>query len=84
MHDAKLTAHTHTHLHKMLHPLVVAALEAAGSYHMHEYIWRSQKIIVAQVACCPIYELCTEADRRPGTSRMMRWWDQDVVQESEE
>ena len=83
MHDAKLTAYTHTHLHEMLHPLVVAALEAAGLYPIQEYIRRRQANIAEQVACRPIYELCIETDRRPGTSLLMRWWDQDVVQESQ-
>ena len=32
----------------------------------------------------PICEIFTKAEQRPGTSWMMRWWNQDVVQDSEE
>ena len=38
----------------------------------------------AQVEFWPIYKLCTKAEQRPGTNRMMRWRDQDGVHESEE
>ena len=57
-------------------PPVVATLEAAVLYPVQEYISRHQAKISAQVAFCPIYKLCTEVDWRPGTSRMIIWWDQ--------
>ena len=63
---------------------VAAELEAAGLYPIHGYIWIKKATIAAQVACWTIYELCNKAERRPRMSRMMIWWDQDVVQESEE
>ena len=63
---------------------VVAALEAVGLYPVQEYILIRQVLIVAQVACWHIYELCTKAEQRPRKSRMIRWWDQDMVQESNE
>ena len=66
------------------YPPVVAALEAAGLYTIQEYIRRRRVTIAAQVASLPIYELCIEADPSPGKIRIMRWWDQDVVQEYEE
>ena len=66
------------------YPPVVVALEAAGLHPIMEYIRRQQATIAEKVACRPIYELCVEAERRPGTSRRMRWWDQDVVNEPEE
>ena len=62
------------------YPPVVAAIKAVGLYPMKEYIRRQQADIAAQVVCRPIYELCIEAEGRPGTSQMMIWWDQDVVQ----
>ena len=61
-------------------PPVAAALEEADVYLIHEYIWRRQASITAHVACFPIYKLFTDMERRLGTSRIMRWWDQDIVQ----
>ena len=66
------------------YPPEVVAIEAAGLHPIQEFIQRRQVTILEQVVCCPIYELCIELDRRPGMSRMMRWWYQDVVNESEE
>ena len=63
--------------------LVVAALEAAGLHPIMEYIRRRQATIAEKVACRPIYELCGDAERRTVTSRRMRGWDQDVVNEYE-
>ena len=52
--------------------LVVVALEATGLHPIKECIRRRQATKEEQVACHPIYELCIKAERRPGTSRMMR------------
>ena len=49
-----------------------------------EYITRRQATIAEKLACHPIYELFFELEQRPGTIRMMGWWDQDVVNEPEE
>ena len=35
--------------------------------------------ILEHVACQPISELCTEAEQRPGTIRVIIWWDQDAA-----
>ena len=43
-----------------------------------------QAAIAENVACRLIDELCVEAEQRPGTSRRMIWWKQDVVNEPEE
>ena len=59
-------------------------METAGLHPIMEYIRRQQATIAEKVTCRPIYELCVEAERRLGTSRRMRWWDQDVVNEPEE
>ena len=69
---------------KCEYPPVVAALEAADLHPIHEYIQIRQNTISENVACHLIYEICNKADRRPGTSQMMRWWYQDVVHEPEE
>ena len=63
------------------YPLVVAAMvmEAAVLHPIMEYIRRRQATIAEKVACRPIYELCIEAERRPGVRRRMIWWDQDMV-----
>ena len=63
---------------------MVVELESAGLQPIHEYIWRQQVNIAAQVACSPIYELCTKAGHIPGTIHIMVWWDHNVVHESEE
>ena len=54
-------------------------MEAAGIYSIREYIRRHQETISENVDCLPIYELCVKADRIPGMSQMVIWWDQDVV-----
>ena len=62
----------------------VVAIESVGLYPIQEYIWRRQVKIAKKVACLTTYELCTKVEQKPGTSRMIRWWDRDVVQEYEE
>ena len=54
------------------YPLVVEAMEAAGIHPIGAYIRRRHATISERVACRHIYELCTEAERIPGTSRMVR------------
>ena len=57
---------------------------AAGIHPIGIYTKRRQMNIAEKVACRPVYTLCTEAERMLGTSRMMRWWDQDAVNQPEE
>ena len=59
-------------------------MEGAGLHPIGEYIRKQQAKIEEMLAFRPIYELCTEADWIPGTSRTVRWWDQAVVNEPEE
>ena len=66
------------------YPPVVAALEAVGLQPIRKYITRRQATISEKVAFCPIYELCAKAEQMPKMIWMMRWWDQDVVNEPEE
>ena len=56
-------------------------LKAVWIYNIKEYIQIRQVLIAAQVACRPIYDMCTEVEWMLGSSRMMRWWDQDVGRE---
>ena len=59
-------------------------MEATGLHSIRVYINRRQITISERVACLPVYALCTEAERMPGMSRLVRWWDQDAVNEPEE
>ena len=59
-------------------------MDSAGPYPIGVYTQRLHMTILERVACRPVCTLLMEADRMPGTSRMMRWWDQDVVNEPEE
>ena len=63
---------------------VMATLESAGLHPIMEYTRRRHVKIAKKVACCPIYELCVKAERRTETSRTMKRWDQDVVNEPKE
>ena len=66
------------------YPSLVEAMEAADIHPIWAYIRRRQAKIAERVACRPIYELCMEADQMPGTIQLVRWWEQDVVNEHEE
>ena len=66
------------------YPSVEEAMEDTGIHPVGVYIKRRQTNISERVACRPVYALCTEAERMPGTSRMVRWWDQDAVNKPEE
>ena len=57
------------------------ALETDRLFPIKEYMQKRKATVSAQVACWPIYELCTWAEIMPGNSRFMRWWDQDMRQE---
>ena len=62
------------------HPLLVAT-KATGIQSIMEYIRRLHATIAEKMACRPSYELCVQAIRRTGMSLMVRWWDQNVVNE---
>ena len=66
------------------YPSVVAAMEAAGLHPIREYSRRRQAALEEKVACRLIYALCAKAEWMPGTIRMVRWWDQEVVNEPED
>ena len=63
------------------YPLVVEEMEAAGIHPIGMYIMRRQATIAERVYCRPIYKIFTEAERMPGTSRLVKWWEQDAVNE---
>ena len=50
-------------------------MDSVGLHPIIVYIKRRQTNIADRVACRNIYALYTEADRIPGMSRMVRWWD---------
>ena len=66
------------------YPEVYGAMDAAGIHPIGVYIKSRHTNIAKRVSFCPIYAMCTEAERMPGTSRMVHWWDQDVLNELEE
>ena len=61
----------------------IDALEIEGICPTKEYIQKQMATIMAHIDCCPIYELCTGADEMPGSSILMKWWDQDLGWEVE-
>ena len=65
------------------YPEVEEAMDSTGLHPIRVYINRRQKKTPERVACRPVYALCTEAERMPGTIRMVHWWDQDVVNDTE-
>ena len=66
------------------YPPEVAAMEAAGINPIGEYIRIRQTTIAEKLVYHSIYEICVEAERITGTSRIVRWWDQDLVNEPDE
>ena len=66
------------------YPSVVEAMESSGIQPIWVQINMWQTTIAERVACRPVYALCTKAVRMPGTSWLMRWWDQYAVNEPEE
>ena len=58
-------------------------MDTAGLHPIRVYIRRKPSTISERVDYRPIYELCTEAERMPGTIRLMKWWYQDAVNEPE-
>ena len=63
---------------------VEEAMDSSGLHPIGLYIKRRQKTIAKRVAWRPLYALWTEAERILRTSRMVRWWNQDAVNDSEE
>ena len=66
------------------YPEVEEATESAGIHPIRVYIKMMQKTIAERLACRPVYALCTEAKRMLRTIRIVRWWDQDAVNDLEE
>ena len=60
------------------YPLVDEALDTAAIWPIKEYIQRRQATVAVKVACRIIYELYIGAEKIPGSSRFMRWWDWDL------
>ena len=66
------------------YPPVAEALEYAELNPIMEYIRRRKAAILENLEYCPIYELCIDAEQRPEKIQSMRWWDQDIMNESVE
>ena len=63
------------------YPSVVEETEDMGIHPIGLYTKRRQATIAERVYCRPIYKIFTEAERMPGTSRLVKWWEQDAVNE---
>ena len=63
------------------YPAVEEAMDYAGIQPIRVYIKRRQMTIADRVAFRTVYALYTEAERMLGTIWIVRWWDQDVVNE---
>ena len=59
-------------------------MDAAGLHTIGEHIRRRQAAIAEKVICPPVHEICDEAEWMPGMIPMVRWWDQDMVNEPED
>ena len=59
-------------------------MEAAGLNLIGVYIRKRKEAISERVACRPIYDMYTEAERIPETIRLVQWSEQDAVNEPEE
>ena len=55
------------------YPEVDEVMESAGLHPIVVYIKRRKTTIAERVACRPVYVLCTEAERIPGTRKIVRW-----------
>lgn len=60
-----------------VYPPLQEALQEAGLYSMQEYIRRRQRTVEQYIAVRPIHTLCRETTPRTGSSKFLRWWDQD-------
>ena len=65
------------------YPAVMKEMYDAGLHPIEVYINIWKATIADRLALRPVCALCTEAERMPGTIRMIRWWDQDAVNEPE-
>ena len=66
------------------YPAVEEAMYATGIHPIGVYIKRRQTTISKRLFCHPVYALCTEEENFTGTSRILRWWYQDAVNEPKE
>ena len=59
-------------------------MDSIGIHPIGGYIKSRQTTIAKRVAFWTVYSLFTEAERMQGTIWMVRWWDQDAVNDPEE
>jgi hypothetical protein len=60
-----------------VYPPLQEVLQEDGLYSMQEYIRRRQRTVEQYIAVLPIHTLCREATPHTGSSKFLRWWDQD-------
>lgn len=61
-------------------PPIAEALEASGLHPIEEYITRRRETLKAQVVGRPIYQICMQTQRMPGTpTNTQVWWEQFTV-----
>ena len=66
------------------YPSVEEATEAARLHPIGMYIKLQQTTIADRLSCLPVYTLCSKAERMPGMSRLVQWWNRDAVNEPDE
>ena len=66
------------------YPVEVETMDSAGIHPIGVYTKVRKATIAERVACRPVYAMYVGAERIPGTSQMVCWWGQDVVNEPEE
>lgn len=59
------------------YPPLAEAMKLAGLYPMKEYVRRRQATYADYLATRPLYQLCVNTPPVPGTSRQLRYWEQD-------
>ena len=61
------------------YPTVEKVMNYAGIHPIGVYIKKRQTTIAERFAGQPVYAFCTEAEMMTGTSRMVRWWYKNAV-----
>ena len=67
------------------YPASKDVFEEVGLHPIEHYIRVRRNSIIEFVATRPVYEFCTSAERRPGTSHHRKWWwDQEMRLDEED
>ena len=60
------------------YPATEDVLEEVGLYSIDHYIGVRRQTITKYILERPIFDLCKNEDRRPGTSPRLLWWEQSL------